>query len=676
MTTSEPLARLAAELDFIGRRLQVVSQELQHAQPAPPPAGAPAPQSTVLPPMQPPVLGQVPRQPTPSAGQIPQQPASPAGQPSDPSQIPQQPAAPAGQPVSGQFAQQPASPAGQPSWAGQPSMSWPSSAPQQASGQQTAPPIWPQTQPNYVPPPPLPERLGREGAGSKAVSWIGGSVTLLGIVLLMVLAVQRGWLGPEPRVLVGGGLGLALIAGGLWVHRNPAGRSGAYALAATGIAVLYLDVAAATSLYNLMPQWAGLLIALVVAGGGLLLSARWNAQFIAVWVIIGCALCDPFLTHGFTPLLVSFLVVLQIGAMPVQLLRNWPSLALVAGVPPVLASLFTTVIHLRSGDPFQTAGTALASTIVGVAIAVVITLRDQRDLASPVILLATSPVAALVAGFALTRPEAAWLAAIVAALMLVVVLGDRWLTTPTTVTAAVVGSVALVDATVQALSGPTQAITLLGESLVLVLAADLARHRAALLASLLTSVFGLLWGLTVVSPVLLVVYRSDVDLTVSTALTALLMTAVAIAIPLVAYRMKVIASPTRNAGPWIAAGLVMLYGAAGAVLATALLVSPDRSGFLFGHTVITVSWTVAAIALLLRGIRSGALRAVGLVLVGAAVVKLILFDLAFLDGLARVIAFLVAGLLLLLAGTRYARLVAHGGVITDESRGVTNQVPD
>ena len=91
---------------------------------------------------------------------------------------------------------------------------------------------------------------------------------------------------------------------------------------------------------------------------------------------------------------------------------------------------------------------------------------------------------------------------------------------------------------------------------------------------------------------------------------------------------------------------------------------------------ITVSWTVAAIALLLRGIHSAVLRSIGLVLVGAAVVKLILFDLAALDGLARVIAFLAAGLLLLLAGTRYARLVARGGVITDESQGVTNQVPD
>jgi uncharacterized membrane protein len=536
------------------------------------------------------------------------------------------------------------------------------------------PPPPPYPMPAYTPPPP--ERLGSDGAGSKVVAWIGGSVTLLGIVLLMVLAVQRGWLGPEPRVLVGGGLGLALIAGGLWAHRNPAGRSGAYALAATGIAVLYLDVAAATSLYSLMPQWSGLLVALLVAGGGLLLAGRWNAQFIAIWVIIGCFACDPFLTHGFTPLLVSFLVVLQIGAMPVQLLRSWPSLALVAGIPPVLASLVTTVVTPWVGDPYQAAGAALVATVVGVIVAVVVTLRDRGNTPSAVVLLATAPAAALFAGVPLIRIEAAWLALIVAVLMLGVAVCDRWLGTAITMTAAIVGAVAVVDATMNALTGPTQGITLLGETLVLVLAADLLRHRAALLAALLTGVFGLGWSLTVLTPVTLVVYRPAVPPTVDTMVTALLMTGVAIAIPLVAYRMEVIGSPARNAAPWIVPGLVMLYGAAGAVLTAALLISPDRSGFLFGHAVITVSWTVAAIALLLRGIGSAALRAVGLVLVGAAVVKLILFDLAALDGLARVIAFLAAGLLLLLAGTRYARLVARGGVITDESRDVTNQVPD
>jgi uncharacterized membrane protein len=62
---------------------------------------------------------------------------------------------------------------------------------------------------------------------------------------------------------------------------------------------------------------------------------------------------------------------------------------------------------------------------------------------------------------------------------------------------------------------------------------------------------------------------------------------------------------------------------------------------------------------LARGIERPALRVTGLVLIAAAVTKLVLFDLIALDGLARVAAFLGAGLLMLAAGVRYARLVAR-----------------
>src|SRR4029079_4850068 len=98
--------------------------------------------------------------------------------------------------------------------------------------------------------------------------------------------------------------------------------------------------------------------------------------------------------------------------------------------------------------------------------------------------------------------------------------------------------------------------------------------------------------------------------------------------------------------------------AAGLVIAIALLASPSRSGFVGGHAVVTVLWTVVAPALLALGVRRPALRVAGLVLVAAAVAKLVLFDLVALDGLARVAAFLGAGLVLLAAGTRYARLLA------------------
>jgi uncharacterized membrane protein len=73
---------------------------------------------------------------------------------------------------------------------------------------------------------------------------------------------------------------------------------------------------------------------------------------------------------------------------------------------------------------------------------------------------------------------------------------------------------------------------------------------------------------------------------------------------------------------------------------------------------VTVLWAVGALVLLARGIERQALRIAGLVLVGAAVAKLVLYDLATLDGVTRVAAFLGAGIALLTAGVRYARLIA------------------
>ena len=84
---------------------------------------------------------------------------------------------------------------------------------------------------------------------------------------------------------------------------------------------------------------------------------------------------------------------------------------------------------------------------------------------------------------------------------------------------------------------------------------------------------------------------------------------------------------------------------------------PTTSGFLAGHALITVSWMVLAFLLLLRGIGSVPPRVAGFALVGVALAKLLLFDLAALSGLARVLAFLAAGLILLAGGTRYARLI-------------------
>ncbi|MEU0284052.1 DUF2339 domain-containing protein, partial [Streptomyces sp. NPDC006195] len=140
---------------------------------------------------------------------------------------------------------------------------------------------------------------------------------------------------------------------------------------------------------------------------------------------------------------------------------------------------------------------------------------------------------------------------------------------------------------------------------------------------------------------------------------AALVMATAVALLVACARLGWMRADAGSARLWAPIGLVGLYGAGTLVVVLALLVSPDRTGFTAGHALVTVSWTVVALVLLARGVTRPPLRVAGLVLVGGAVAKLVLFDLVALDGLARVAAFLGAGLLLLVAGTRYARLVAE-----------------
>ena len=105
-----------------------------------------------------------------------------------------------------------------------------------------AAPYWPQYPPPqaYVPPPPPPPKQPRqprpEGWIGKVLAVAGVGVTLIGVVLLVVLAAQAGLLRPEFRVAGGALLAAGLVAAGWWLHARPGGRVGAIALAATGIA--------------------------------------------------------------------------------------------------------------------------------------------------------------------------------------------------------------------------------------------------------------------------------------------------------------------------------------------------------------------------------------------------------------------------------------------------------
>jgi uncharacterized membrane protein len=514
-----------------------------------------------------------------------------------------------------------------------------------------------------------PRRARSPLSGARVLAWTGGGVTLLGVVLLLALAASRGWFAPQARIAGGALLGIVLIGLALRLHLKTEARVGALALAGTGFATLYLVVAAATELYGYLAPVPALLVALVVAAGGLGLADRWRAQLLGVGVVAGAALLAPALVWGW--LLVALVLALQLAALPVVLRRQWRVLALVAAAGPVLYGAAVGAL----ADPAErvpTVAAALGALVAGLATA----LPAARVLpALPVgVLVAISPMPVL----ATSAAWDGWGGAAVAGAAVVAL--AAFAAVPGTVRAVRVvavaaAAVALFQATFVAFEESTATVVLLGQAIVATVLAAQLRARLPLAIGTAYGVIAVLTALGRDAPLEgLVHYPAAAyagpgtgPLVVGAAVSALVLV-LAVALLMAGARVGMVRADPASAPLWVPAGLVGLYGATSLVVTLALLVSHDRTGFTTGHALVSVSWTVVALVLLARGIRRPALRIAGMVLVGAAVAKLVLFDLVALDGLARVGAFLGAGLVLLAAGTRYARLVAEAEANADSAR--------
>jgi len=118
-------------------------------------------------------------------------------------------------------------------------------------------PYWPQYSAHYaqprphVPPPPAPPKPRQERSGGwigKVLAVAGVAVTLIGVVLLLVLAAQAGILRPEFRVAGGAALAAALVAAASWLYATTADLVGAPTPAATGASASNLDIIPLTAI--------------------------------------------------------------------------------------------------------------------------------------------------------------------------------------------------------------------------------------------------------------------------------------------------------------------------------------------------------------------------------------------------------------------------------------------
>lgn len=100
--------------------------------------------------------------------------------------------------------------------------------------------------------------------GARMLAIAGGITVLLGVVFLLAIAIDRGWLGELERTVLAL-LGSLVLAGfGTWLQEHGRQTQAARAAVGTGVCGLYLTLVAATHLYALIPAVPALLGALAV----------------------------------------------------------------------------------------------------------------------------------------------------------------------------------------------------------------------------------------------------------------------------------------------------------------------------------------------------------------------------------------------------------------------------
>ncbi|BBY42702.1 hypothetical protein A5765_22410 [Mycolicibacterium celeriflavum] len=518
-----------------------------------------------------------------------------------------------------------------------------------------APP--PRPAPPPPPPPPPAARTPRDERWiGKLLAVAGVAVTLIGVVFLLVLAAQAGVLRPEIRVAAGAMLAAGLVVVARWLYARPGGRVGAIALAATGTAAAYMDVIAVTTIYEWVSAPAALVIAAVIGGGGLTLARRWNSEHLGLLVLVPLLVLAPVVVGGITLLLVAFMLALSAASLPVQLGRDWLWLhaaRIAAATLPLLTALVG--VYFDDGRDRWLAGACGIAALLAIAGALILLPRTANK---PVMAVLTGAgvLPVLSVSLAVDRVVAALMAAALAAALLAIVLvGEQLPGVDRSVRRiwAVLSAVSALICVLVAFDGRIAGPVLLATALVVAAAGrpDATARAIAVGFALIGTGFYLSYA-----------PPSALMRATATAAAAGISTLVASVLLAACAAVIVWSFPRRNSAAWAVAAAVAGYAVTTFAVTAGVLVGGTDGGFFAGHMAATICWIGLAAALfgyaarLPRTDRSLPIGG-GLALVAAAMAKLFLFDLGTLDGIFRVVVFIVVGLVLLGMGAGYARLL-------------------
>lgn len=191
----------------------------------------------------------------------------------------------------------------------------------------------------------------------KVVVWVasalGGLALLLMSLFALSAAIERGWLGPVPRVAGGLVLGTGLWVGGSFAR--PRGyRWVASALSGAGMGMLFGVLFSAHSLYDLLDTTPAFVLLVAVSAVAVLTAVRHDDRFMAWLGLVGGLLTPVLLSTGSNRAvaLFTYLGLLTSGMLVAAVRRRWTDL--VVGSAAGVGTLFvgwTLTYHLTDQVP-------------------------------------------------------------------------------------------------------------------------------------------------------------------------------------------------------------------------------------------------------------------------------------------------------------------------------------
>ena len=176
--------------------------------------------------------------------------------------------------------------------------------------------------------------------GGNWLARIGIVAVIIGIGFFLKLAFDNDWVGETGRVVLGLAVGLGLLgAGEFWQRKYPIWSQ---PVTGGGIAILYLAIFAAFSLYELILPWAALGFSLLVTLTAAGLAIRYEARSIAILGILGGFATPLFLADKLPQqvALLAYVLILDVGVLALATFRNWRWFTLLALVGSLVLFLF------------------------------------------------------------------------------------------------------------------------------------------------------------------------------------------------------------------------------------------------------------------------------------------------------------------------------------------------